>query len=375
MRVAVVLRGEDDISEEIGALQAKYGVEIDIIGRANEESSSLLKFDLALGNYGNLKARIPDKIIDYIVKNRLYRDYDGIIERLKGSLSEQTFLHSVRVAEYAVTHAWQIWESFERVFLGGLLHDCAKDVSPLKPLEEYGEDCVNPAIAHQYDGAILAKEIYGVTDEVILDAIRYHSTSKENASGLLKLIYIADKIEKGRNYEGVEALRTVAEENIDEGYLAVLTNGVEYLKKNNITISPLTNAAIRNIIKIPNWRNQMTSLELAKFAANILEEKHGSDIDIIDLSESSAIADYFVIATARNSSHVKALCEEVQEGLEAEGITATRTEGMKTGRWAVMDYDNVLVHVFNSETRSFFCLEKLWKDNKISKNTESTDED
>ncbi len=118
----------------------------------------------------------------------------------------------------------------------------------------------------------------------------------------------------------------------------------------------------------------MTSIELAKKAAEILEEKHGSDVDIVDLTETSAIADYFVIATARNSNHVKALCEEVEEVLEAEGITATHKEGMRTGRWAVLDYDDVLVHVFNSETRSFFCLEKLWKDKKVAKNEEEGEE-
>ena len=109
----------------------------------------------------------------------------------------------------------------------------------------------------------------------------------------------------------------------------------------------------------------MNSLELAKRIQEILSDRHGNDVDVIDLTEKSTIADYFVIATARNSSHVRALCDEVEEELEKEDIIVSRKEGLRDGRWAVLDYDNVLVHVFNSDTRDFFCLEKLWKDHKV----------
>ncbi len=110
----------------------------------------------------------------------------------------------------------------------------------------------------------------------------------------------------------------------------------------------------------------MNSLELSTLIKETLEDRHGNDVDIIDLTEKSTIADYFVIATARNSSHVRALCDEVEEKLEAQDIYVSRKEGLRDGRWAVLDYDNVLVHVFNSDTRDFFCLEKLWKDHKTA---------
>ncbi len=108
----------------------------------------------------------------------------------------------------------------------------------------------------------------------------------------------------------------------------------------------------------------MNSLELSNFIKEILEDRHGNDVEIVDLTAKSAIADYFVIATARNTSHVRALCDEVEEKLEAQDIFVSRKEGLRDGRWAVLDYDNVLVHIFNSDTRDFFCLEKLWKDHK-----------
>ena len=114
----------------------------------------------------------------------------------------------------------------------------------------------------------------------------------------------------------------------------------------------------------------MNSFDIAKKISEILEDRHAGDVEIIDLTEKSTIADYFVIATAKNSSHVRALCDEVEEGLEKEDIIVSRKEGLRDGRWAVLDYDDILVHIFNSDTRDFFCLEKLWKDHKISKSEE-----
>ena len=109
----------------------------------------------------------------------------------------------------------------------------------------------------------------------------------------------------------------------------------------------------------------MDSIQLAQAVANVLEDRHANDVEVIDIAEQSSIADYFVIATAKNTAHVRALAEEVEEKIEAEGITVTRTEGIRDGRWAVLDYGNVLVHIFNADTREFYCLEKLWKDHKV----------
>ncbi len=247
--LATVLRGDDDLTDVLNALKERYGKRVNVIGRANDESSSLLKLDLELGRYDRLEGRVPTEIIEYIRENGLYRRYSHIVERLKETLSERTFNHSVRVAEYAVTHAWEVWENFESTFLAGLLHDCAKGMAPIKPLSEYpieNEDGLE--IIHQFDGATVAREEYGVTDERVLDAIRYHTTSKGNASPLLKLIYCADKIELGRRYEGVERLREIFEEDFERGYLETLLHGVEYLKGTNKWISPLTKEALGGII-------------------------------------------------------------------------------------------------------------------------------
>lgn len=93
----------------------------------------------------------------------------------------------------------------------------------------------------------------------------------------------------------------------------------------------------------------------------LLEDKKGGDITTIDMSAKSSITDYFVITTGRNVNHVKTLAEETQDKLEAEGVFTLRKEGLSDGRWAVLDYGDVIVHIFNADTRDYFCLEKLWK--------------
>lgn len=101
--------------------------------------------------------------------------------------------------------------------------------------------------------------------------------------------------------------------------------------------------------------------ELKDLIVNTLEEKNGGDIKELYIAEKTTIADYFVIVTGKNVTHVRALCEALEEKLEAEGIFALRKDGIQEGRWAVLDYASVIVHVFNAETRDFYCLEQLWK--------------
>lgn len=105
----------------------------------------------------------------------------------------------------------------------------------------------------------------------------------------------------------------------------------------------------------------METAELKDRIIAILDDKNGGDIKELDISEKSSIADYFIIATGKNVTHVKALAEALEEKLEAQGVFATRKEGIREGRWAVIDYNTIIVHIFNSDTRDFYCLEKLWR--------------
>ncbi len=104
----------------------------------------------------------------------------------------------------------------------------------------------------------------------------------------------------------------------------------------------------------------MQAKELARAAAKALSDKKGQDIVIIDVEDQTIVCSYFVIATGTSSTQVRALCDNVEEQLEKSGHAPIRTEGVREGRWGVLDYGDVVVHVFNEESRLFYYLERLW---------------
>ena len=104
----------------------------------------------------------------------------------------------------------------------------------------------------------------------------------------------------------------------------------------------------------------MEVLELTQEIGNYLSSKKAEDILLIDVREKTVLCDYFVIASGRNTTQVRALCENLEEHLSKQGIEPRRTEGVRDGRWGVLDYGDVIVHIFNDESRLFYHLERLW---------------
>lgn len=107
------------------------------------------------------------------------------------------------------------------------------------------------------------------------------------------------------------------------------------------------------------------SKEMTKLAITALEEKKAEDIKIIDISEISVIADYFIIAGGSNRSQIQALCDNVEEKLIRAGYQLRQTEGYETANWVLMDFGDVIVHIFDKENRLFFDLERIWRDGKL----------
>ena len=105
-------------------------------------------------------------------------------------------------------------------------------------------------------------------------------------------------------------------------------------------------------------------LEMAKLACRALDEKKGKDIKVIDIHEVSVIADYFVIASASNQNQVQAMVDNVDETLGRAGYEAKQMEGYATANWVLLDYSDIIVHVFDSENRLFYDLERIWRDGK-----------
>jgi ribosome-associated protein len=105
-----------------------------------------------------------------------------------------------------------------------------------------------------------------------------------------------------------------------------------------------------------------TATELAIVAGNAASDKLATDIVLIDVSERLALTDVFVIATGSNERQVEAIVDEVEEQLRLVGVKPLRREGRRDGRWVLLDYAEIVVHVQHSEERVFYALERLWRD-------------
>lgn len=106
------------------------------------------------------------------------------------------------------------------------------------------------------------------------------------------------------------------------------------------------------------------SLEMAKLAIDALEDKKAEDIRVIDISEVSVIADYFIIAGGSNRSQIQALCDNVEEKLGRAGTPAKQIEGYDTANWILLDFGDIIVHIFDKENRLLYDLERIWRDGK-----------
>ncbi|MDC7287899.1 ribosome silencing factor [Blautia schinkii] len=105
--------------------------------------------------------------------------------------------------------------------------------------------------------------------------------------------------------------------------------------------------------------------EMAQIACKALEEKKGEDIKVIDIHDVSVIADYFIIASGSNQNQVQAMVDNVEEKLGRAGFEPKQIEGTKNSSWILMDYGDMIVHVFDEENRLFYDLERIWRDGKV----------
>ena len=109
----------------------------------------------------------------------------------------------------------------------------------------------------------------------------------------------------------------------------------------------------------------MTPKEMAILAAKALDSKKGAEIKVMEVTELTSLADYFVICSGSSTTQINALCDVVEEKLEVEGgEKPLHREGHRGGTWVLLDYGCIVVHVFNNEAREFYSLERLWNDGK-----------
>lgn len=176
-------------------------------------------------------------------------DFRKIRKKLKDCLSKSRYQHTLGVEFTAAAMAMKYGADIDRAELAGLLHDCAKCIDDEEKLYECKRYNVvitdvekrNPFLIHSKLGAVYAKEKYGVDDEEILSAIRYHTTGKPDMTLLEKIIFIADYIEPARDKaKNLAEIRRVSFEDIDEAMYMILRDTLEYLEGGEGELDPTT---------------------------------------------------------------------------------------------------------------------------------------
>ena len=109
----------------------------------------------------------------------------------------------------------------------------------------------------------------------------------------------------------------------------------------------------------------MSARKLAKLIVHSLEEKKAEDIRIIDISKISTIADYFIIANGTNRNQVQAMCNNVEHAMREAGAEMKNREGYANGGWILLDYYDIIIHVFSEKERSFYDLDHIWRDGEL----------
>ena len=234
--LAVVPRaGKREALLEKAAFYNAKGCDIKVLQYVGKEvSSTEIRTRLALGLPSE---HIAQACLPYIRAHGLYAYRADMIMALKERLPEKRFLHSLQVVVAAVKLNEQLGLPYDKVFVAALLHDCAKYTK--KPHPEVPAEYSFHPIGHAFFGAEEAREDFGVKDEDVLNAIRYHTTGRPAMSDLERLIYLADLIEDSRTFEGVEELRKASYEDFNRGFLLSLTEQRKYLG-NGENVCPLT---------------------------------------------------------------------------------------------------------------------------------------
>ncbi|KXH87381.1 bis(5'-nucleosyl)-tetraphosphatase (symmetrical) YqeK [Sporosarcina sp. HYO08] len=172
-------------------------------------------------------------------------EVDRIKQEIEKRLTNDRYLHVLRVVETAKAFALRHDISVEKAELAALLHDVAKCMSKQELASYLEKDpeaafyrSFHPELWHAPVGAIIARDKFGVRDADILQAIRFHTTGRAHMSPLEKLIYVADLIEPGRQFPGLDDLRKEAGKSVDAGMRAAICHSIQYLLSKQVQIFP-----------------------------------------------------------------------------------------------------------------------------------------
>ena len=233
---------ESKLKEAQADFFARFGKQIEVFDYVGAKvSSTRIRALSALGE--SIEGLVSPDVEKYIAEHSLY-SVDGA-EEVKKTLSERRWKHTVRVAVMSAENCTRYNVSEKDAITAALFHDCAKELSKDSPLIsgcEISSD-VPPPVVHQFTGAYIAEHIYGVKDEKILNAIKYHCSGRENMSPLEKLIYLCDMLEEGRDFDGVQELRNIFKKDKDRALYCALKRQLNYLNSSGYVVYSLTQSA------------------------------------------------------------------------------------------------------------------------------------
>jgi ribosome silencing factor RsfS/YbeB/iojap len=331
---------------------------------------------------------------------------DEIETLVRAKESPRRYAHTRSVVEMAVDLARRYGADEDKARTAALFHDLCKDGT--KP----GND-----LSHAGEAADLMRSEYGVDDEDVLNAVRYHTTGRVRMSKLELIVFLADKLEPTRNYGGVSRLRGLAYDDLYRGALEALKELHEYLARNGVepardsldaiewlegetenmpketkepkeakeTLGTDGDRIMKMVIRARTDAGEGNeagvraggetgvragqvladvekSLALAREIAEAIDAKKGRDIAILDISAQSSFADCFVNATATNIRMLASLRDEVDDVLTKRGLELRGAEGRPESGWILADCGDVIVNLFLEEQREKYQLEKIWGD-------------
>ncbi len=218
--------------------------------------------------FGDSSGCVPKPVEKYILKNKLYNfdksKYNKYTEFLSQRLSEKRFTHSLNVANESVMLAYLNGYDIDKAYFAGLMHDCCKELPRESQLEllkrsryEVTEvELEAPKTHHGIAAEVYLRENFGVEDEEVLSAVRYHTVARGGMGMLDKIVYMADLTSAERDYSDVSVIRAETRRDIDEGLLEALKFSIRDSVLKSRAIPHLTFEAYNDAVKAVSYKKQ-----------------------------------------------------------------------------------------------------------------------